>query len=73
MVPLADWAIINQQKVQQGMTMCEVLAAFGSPDHVNRTVGPSGILVQLVFGDPLTSVQYVYLADGRVSSFESQN
>lgn len=56
---------IKAQKVLLGMTAKQVTLSWGKPEDVNRTVGSWGVHEQWVYGD-----QYVYLENGKVSSFQ---
>lgn len=62
-------AIINKimkGKVSIGMTKQQVLLSWGRPEKINKSVGAWGVHEQLVYGD-----QYLYLENGRLSSFQT--
>lgn len=56
---------IKDQKVVLGMTAKQVELSWGKPEDVNRSVGSWGVHEQWVYGR-----QYVYLENGKVSSFQ---
>lgn len=56
---------IRDQKVILGMTAKQVELSWGKPDDVNRSVGSWGVHEQWVYDS-----QYVYLENGKVSSFQ---
>ena len=56
---------IKGQRVALGMTADQVILSWGKPEDVNRSVGSWGIHEQWVYGE-----QYVYLENGKVTSFQ---
>lgn len=56
---------IKDQKVVLGMTAKQVELSWGKPEDVNRSVGSWGVHEQWVYGR-----QYLYLENGKVSSFQ---
>lgn len=56
------------KEIRIGATECSVYASSGLPSDVNRTVGAWGVHKQLVFGRAYRS--YIYIQNGRVSSFQ---
>jgi len=68
-----DWSTdtcytIAQRKVQIGMTKDQVLAAWGKPQDINRTVTPFGTSEQWCYGD--IGGTYLYFDDGVMTSFQ---
>jgi hypothetical protein len=65
-----DWdrqycdAIVNR-KVMSGMNPQQVRAAWGRPEHINRTVIPGHTAEQWVYGDT-----YLYFDDGILTSWQ---
>jgi len=58
---------IAARRVALGMNWCEVYAAFGLPNVVNRSVGLYGEHIQFVYRD---SGRYVYTENGIVTSWQ---
>src|SRR5690606_14161378 len=56
---------IREQKVMLVMTAKQVELSWGKSEDVNRSVGSWGVHEQWVYGR-----QYVYIKNGRVSSFQ---
>jgi hypothetical protein len=56
---------IKGQKIMLGMTAKQVELSWGKPEDVNRSVGSWGVHEQWVYGR-----QYVYLENGKVSSYQ---
>jgi hypothetical protein len=68
-----DWSTdvcytIAQRKAQIGMTKDQVLAAWGKPRDINRTVNPFGTSEQWCYGD--IGGTYLYFDDGVMTSFQ---
>lgn len=66
----ADWtgediADVACGKITMGMTGPQVRAAWGAPDHINRTVVGDRVSEQWVYGS-----SYIYLADDHVTSWQ---
>jgi hypothetical protein len=63
--------VVRAKRVAVGMSSCEVLASWGPPDAINRTITARGTFVQWVYED-LDGMpqQYVYLDNGIVSSLQ---
>lgn len=62
-----DIARVKASKFRIGDSACQVYAAFGLPDDVNRTVGAGRIDEQLVYRSERI---YVYLRNGMVTSWQ---
>jgi len=58
--------MVKNKQVQIGMTICEMYASLGTPEHQNRTVNSHGVLIQHVYHDRL----YVYTDNGVVTSWQ---
>jgi hypothetical protein len=58
--------MVLKQRIQIGITECELFASFGEPKEQNRTVSSSSVRVQNVYG----SRWYVYTVNGRVSGWQ---
>ncbi|WP_372825511.1 hypothetical protein [Polaromonas sp.] len=65
-----DRKLVMEQKIRIGMSECGVYAAWGTPSDVNRTVGSWGVHKQFVYGSSGSSRNYIYIQNGRVSSFQ---
>ena len=59
-----DWSMVAREKVHVGMSECAMLASWGPPDDMHRSVGGWGVHVQWVYGR-----QYVYTENGTVTSW----
>lgn len=59
--------LIKQQKIKAGMTEQQALLSWGSPQRVNKRVGPYGVHEQWVYGGG----QYVYMENGKLTSFQT--
>lgn len=59
--------IIKQRKIKLGMSEKQLLLSWGKPERINKTVGSSGVNEQWVYGVG----QYVYMQNGKVTSFQS--
>lgn len=55
--------------VQRGMTSAQLIASWGRPEDINRTVGSWGVHEQWVYGE--YGGPYVYLEDGIVTSWQN--
>jgi len=58
---------IGEGKVFIGMTSEQVVASWGEPEDINRTVGRWGVHEQWVYGKAKT---YLYFENGKLSSFQ---
>lgn len=58
-------AAIEKQNISMGMTEKQVLASWGRPSNINRTVGPWGVHEQWVY-----SGSYLYFENGRLTSWQ---
>lgn len=61
-----DLARVKSETFRIGDSACQLYAAWGVPDSVNRTVTSAGSSEQLVYGQGT----YVYLSNGRVRAFQ---
>lgn len=59
--------VIKAETMHIGMDQCTLYASWGTPHRQNRSVGPWGIHLQLIYGD---HGPYVYLKNGIVTSFQ---
>ena len=59
--------IIKQRKIKLGMSEQQLLLSWGKPERINKTVGSSGVHEQWVYG----LGQYVYMQNGKLTSFQS--
>lgn len=57
---------ILARQIALGMSQEDVIAAWGKPDRVNTTVTALGKHEQWIYGDT-----YVYVSDGRVTSWQT--
>jgi len=57
--------LIHKHHVRIGMTTEQVIAAWGRPRDINRTVGSYGVHEQWVYGST-----YLYFEDGVMTSFQ---
>jgi len=65
-----EWALAERQMIQRGMSECALLASWGIPNKVNRSVGVWGVYKQYVYrGYRLSS--YAYVENGRVSGWQN--
>lgn len=62
---------IAQRKVAIGMTSDDVLASWGKPNKINKTVTAGGTTEQWVYEGAKFRHQYVYLDNGTVRSIQS--
>jgi len=66
---------IKEGKLRIGMTKEEVIASWGKPIDVNKTVGPGGVHEQWVYNacwyDPNPRyTTYLYFEDGKLISWQ---
>ena len=61
-------AWIFKKTLNIGANECEMLAALGLPDNVNRTVSTNHINKQYIYGG-----NYIYIEDGLVTSWQDGN
>lgn len=61
-------------QLKLGMTKDEVIAAIGSPDDINRSIGSWGVREQWVYGGLIGGTYfpsiYFYFSDGRLTSLQ---
>lgn len=71
---ISGWikSAIMDGKVMRDMTSEEVIASWGYPNRVNRSVGSWGVHEQWVYGfyDIYTRPIYIYFERGRVTSWQ---
>lgn len=60
-------AVIKAETMRIGMDQCTLYASWGTPRRQNRSVGPWGVHLQLIYGD---YGPYVYLRNGIVTSYQ---
>ena len=58
---------IKLRKIKLGMSEQQLLLSWGKPERINKTVGPSGVHEQWVYG----LGQYVFMQNGKLTSFQS--
>jgi hypothetical protein len=54
-------------KIKMGMNRCALLASWGLPNHVNKTVTAGGVNEQFVY----SGREYVYITNGKVSGWQT--
>lgn len=59
---------IRDKRVMIGMTKEDVIASWGRPSDINRTVRSSGVREQWVYRRKSGNTQYVYIRNGKVTS-----
>lgn len=59
--------LVEGEKLKMGMSDCELLASWGYPEDINRSVGSWGTHVQYVYRSLKT---YVYTRNGKVTSWQ---
>lgn len=64
--------LISSKSVSVGMTENALIASWGRPEDINRTVGSYGVQKQYVYGriSEYSSRKYVYVEDGLVTSWQ---
>jgi hypothetical protein len=60
--------VIAANKIRIGMNTEQVLAAWGKPNHINRSVGATYVQEQWVYGDH----QYLYFDNDILTSWQDQ-
>lgn len=60
-----DYGYITSKRPRIGMTLCSVIAAFGKPEHSNRSVNAYGTQYQLIYGR-----RYIYVDDDKVTGWQ---
>jgi len=61
---------IKQKKVCIGMSKDEVIASWGKPDDINRTVGSNYVHEQWVYEGLNYDCSYLYFEDGIMTNFQ---
>lgn len=59
--------MVKQRKIKIGMSEQQALLSWGKPERVNKSVGSYGVHEQWVYGRG----QYVYMENGKLTSFQS--
>lgn len=59
---------IRNKQVMIGMTKADVIASWGRPSDINRTIRSSGVREQWVYRSKSGDAQYVYIRNGKVTS-----
>ena len=62
---------IADGKIYIGMKEEHLLASWGKPRDINKSVGSWGVHKQYVYGYDVSSFQYVYVEDGEIVSWQS--
>lgn len=57
-------------QIRIGMTKEMIIASWGNPFDINRTVTRYGVREQLVYGSDISNRRYVYIDDGLMTSFQ---
>lgn len=65
-----DQSMIKRRSIRIGSSECQIYASYGKPDHVNRTVSKYGVHEQLVFKQSSSRSIYLYIKNGRLTSFQ---
>jgi hypothetical protein len=60
--------LAKEQKIQIGMTSCQMYGSYGRPKTENRSVGSWGVKIQHVYSEVDT---YIYTTNGRISSWQN--
>lgn len=62
-----DWSNISQGRIQLSMSYTALICSWGYPSSSNKSVGPWGVHLQLVYGDS----RIIYIENGYVTSWQS--
>jgi hypothetical protein len=65
----ADLLSVACGGIRIGMTADQVIASWGRPDDINRSIFATGVHEQWVYGE--LGGSYVYLEDGVVTSLQN--
>jgi len=57
-------------KILLGMTKSMVIASFGYPDDINRTVTINGTHEQWIYGEDIRFMKFLYLDNGILTSWQ---
>lgn len=60
------WNLINEGKVQIGMTKLEAELSWGKPNDINKSTGSWGVHEQWVYDD-----SYLYFENGKLTSIQN--
>ena len=60
-----EWALIDQGKIQPGMSECALKASWGYPMQMTNAVTPNGETTHYIY----TTSRYVDVMNGRVTRF----
>lgn len=64
--------LIKEEKIAMGMSEKALLASWGRPSDINKSVGSFGVHKQYVYrGGSYSDSTYVYLEDGEVTSWQN--
>jgi len=61
---------ILNKKICIGMTKEDVIASWGTPKDINKSVGSWGVHEQWIYGNPLYGAQYLYFENGKLTSWQ---
>ncbi len=64
--------LIKEEKIRIGMSETALIASWGYPNKINRSVGSYGVDKQFVYGrySRYSSPTYVYVENGKVISWQ---
>lgn len=64
--------LIKDRKIRIGMSETALIASWGSPNKINRSVGNYGVHKQYIYGSysRYSSRTYVYVENGKVTSWQ---
>ena len=69
-----EWGYISAKSVAIGMSELAMICSLGAPvpgyGGVNTTASANGVTKQYVYEHPMRSTRYIYVTNGRVSSFQ---
>ena len=71
-----DWneeacRLIDEKKIVLGMTDEQLRLSWGAPGRVNRSVGSFGVHEQWIYPRGSVTDDYVYVEDGKVTSWQT--
>lgn len=65
-----EWTLAEGKLIRRGMSECALLASWGLPSKVNRSVGVWGVHKQYVYRGYRVS-WYAYVENGRVTGWQN--